>query len=267
MPKKETPKYTEEQRRHAARLLVDDTPVKLIGEALGIPWQTIIQWRKNRHLECLLDTDETFVLVPERLTQLRELRELSQGDLAKAARFDFHASVISSWERRVREPAPPHVVALAKALKVDLGVLTGTLPIPDSGEEDHDLEKELKQSRERESELTAQLSSLRQARDASLEAGQEQVRELEAMEQLERENWELEKTVHQLREALEVEANNSQALTEENLRLRGELELYPRGRLERVKQSLLAIPPGAREKVISLVNLEAELRQQIEGAA
>jgi transcriptional regulator with XRE-family HTH domain len=71
------------------------------------------------------------MIVPERLSELREIRGLSQVDLANASKV--HKQTISRIEsgQQNKKRRPLTLERLASALKVERGVLTGDLPLPD----------------------------------------------------------------------------------------------------------------------------------------
>ena len=72
---------------------------------------------------------------PERLRHLREVRKLSRRKLAKRAIVTERT--IQRWEsdsERSETPRERTLECLARALGVEEGVLTGELPLPDSGE-------------------------------------------------------------------------------------------------------------------------------------
>ncbi|MBA3670225.1 MAG: helix-turn-helix transcriptional regulator [Sphingomonas sp.] len=74
--------------------------------------------------------DNTSAIFPQRLKAARDKRELSQGDLAKAAKLP--ASSISHFESGARKPSFDNLKRLATALNVSTDFLVGRVEQMDS---------------------------------------------------------------------------------------------------------------------------------------
>lgn len=150
------------------RSVIQDETVKSQGKKKRPPWAP-----RNRRAHVygfvMAESMDPSTIFPERLRRARELRQLSQAELATRARLQ--PSAVSHFETGARRPSFDNLRRLADALQVSTDYLVGRTESP-GGEASadilfRDIERLSTNDRELASKIIAELTARNRGREGS----------------------------------------------------------------------------------------------------